>query len=71
MTYNKITSFTAHQTAEGMRVTYTFSVIDENGDTLKSNARDTKVIMNEEILAAIQTISDFMLTKVPVQYQPV
>lgn len=71
MTYNKITSFTAHQTAEGMRVTYTFSVIDENGDTLKSNARDTKVIMNEEILAAIQTISDFMLTKIPGQYRSV
>lgn len=69
MTYNKITSFTAHQTAEGMRVTYTFSVIDENGDTLKSNVRDTKVIINEEVLAAIQTISDFMLTKVPEQYQ--
>ena len=69
MTYNKITSFTAHQTAEGMRVTYTFSVIDENGDTLKSNVRDTKVIINEEVLAAIQTISDFMLTKVPEQNQ--
>lgn len=69
MTYNKITSFTAHQTAEGMRVTYTFSVIDENGDTLKSNVRDTKVIINEEVLAAIQTISNFMLTKVPEQYQ--
>lgn len=68
MTYNKITSFTAHSTAEGMRVTFTYSVINENGDTLKSNIRDTKIIMNEDILAAIQTISDFMLTKVPQQH---
>lgn len=62
----KITSFTAHQTAEGMRVTFTYSVIDDNGNLVKSNQRATLIVMSAEIEAAIANINAWLLTKVPV-----
>lgn len=61
----KITSITTHQTAEGMRATFTYSLINENGDVVKSNARATTIIMDETILASIQEINDFLFTKIP------
>lgn len=62
----KITSFTAHQTAEGMRVTFTYSVIDDNGNLVKSNQRATLIVMSADIEAAIANINAWLLTKVPV-----
>ena len=61
----KITSFTAHQTAEGMRVTYTYSVIDEEGNVVKSNARATTIVLDENILLSIESINDFLYNKIP------
>lgn len=61
----KITSTTTHQTAEGMRATFTYSLINENGDVVKSNARATTIIMDESILAAIQMINDYLYIKIP------
>lgn len=61
----KITSFTAHQTAEGMRLTFTYSVIDENGNIVKSNQRATVIVLNNDINAAIANINEWLLGKVP------
>lgn len=61
----KITSFTAHQTAEGMRVTFTYSLIDENGNLVKSNQRATVIVLDEEINTFITNINDWLLSKVP------
>lgn len=61
----KITSFTAHQTAEGMRVTYTYSTIDENGNLVKSNQRATVIVLSDDINAAIGSINEWLLGKVP------
>lgn len=61
----KITSTTTHQTAEGMRATFTYSLINENGDVVKSNARATTIIMDESILSAIQMINDYLYIKIP------
>lgn len=61
----KITSFTAHQTAEGMRVTFTYSLIDENGNLVKSNQRATVIVLDEEINTFITSINDWLLGKVP------
>lgn len=61
----KITSFTAHQTAEGMRLTYTYSVIDENGNIVKSNQRATVIVLDNDINAAIANINEWLLGKVP------
>lgn len=64
---NKITSFTAHQTAEGMRLTFTYSVIDENGNVTKSNVRATTIVLDKdiEVLNSISVINDFLLHKIP------
>lgn len=61
----KITSVTTHQTAEGMRATFTYSLINENGDVLKSNARATTIVMDESILTAIEMISGYLYAKIP------
>lgn len=61
----KITSFTAHNTAEGMRATFTYSLINENGDVVKSNARATTIVMDESILAAIEMINGYLYAKIP------
>lgn len=61
----KITSFTAHQTAEGMRITYTYSVINEDGSLAKSNQRATVIVLDEDINTAIVNIHEWLLTKVP------
>ena len=61
----KITSFTAHQTAEGMRLTFTYSVIGEDGNLIKSNQRATVIVLDEEINAAIGDINNWLLSKVP------
>lgn len=61
----KITSFTAHQTAEGMRITFTYSLIDEDGNIVKSNQRATTIALKEEITTAIATIDKWLLEKVP------
>ena len=64
---NKITSFTAHQTAEGMRLTFTYSVIDENGNVIKSNVRATTIVLDRDtdVLDSISVINDFLFDKIP------
>lgn len=61
----KITSTTTHQTAEGMRATFTYSLISDGGDVTKSNVRATNIVMDEAVLAAIQVINDYLYTKIP------
>lgn len=62
---NKITSFTAHQTAEGMRISYTYSVINENGDVVKSNVRASVIVMDDNIIKEINDINEFVFNKIP------
>lgn len=62
----RITSFTVHQTAEGMRATFTYSVIDENGILIKSNVRATIIILDNTILSDVSEIQNYLLGKVPV-----
>lgn len=64
---NKITSFTAHQTAEAMRLTFTYSVIDENGNVIKSNVRATTIVLDRDtdVLDSISVINNFLFDKIP------
>ena len=61
----KITSYTIHETAEGTRATFTYSVIDEYGTVVKSNARATIILMNSDILEAADTIKTFLSGRIP------
>lgn len=60
----KITSFTAHLTAEGMRVTFTYSVIDGEGNLVKSNQRATCIVLDADILSAINSVNEWLHDKV-------
>lgn len=59
----KITSFTAHTTAEGERLSYTYSEIDENGNLVKSNERATCIVLDSVILDSISKINKFLLDR--------
>lgn len=61
----RVTSFTMHQTAEGMRGTFTYSVIDEDGNLVKSNERATIIVLDDNINNAIFQINEWLLKKVP------
>ncbi len=61
----RITSFTIHQTAEGMRATFTYSVIDEDGNLIKSNVRATVILLDNMILSDVSEIQNYLLGKVP------
>lgn len=58
-----ITSFTSHKTAEGVRLSYTHSEIDENGNLLKSNERANCIVVDEGIKASLENVSAFLLAR--------
>lgn len=59
----RITSFTAHTTAEGERLSYTYSEIAEDGTLIKSNFRATCIVLNEGIKQKIDEINKFLLDR--------
>lgn len=61
----KITSFTHHTTAEGERVTFTYSVINEDGQLIKSNERATLILLDAEVLKCVNEINDYLNKKIP------
>lgn len=65
MAIKKITSFTIHQTAEGMRATFTYSIIGADGSLIKSNVRATVILLDQTILDDAIEIQDFLITKIP------
>jgi len=58
-----ITSFTSHKTAEGERLSYTYSVIDEFGNLSKSNQRENCIVLDEILISKIKDINDFLLAR--------
>lgn len=62
---NKITSITAHTTAEGQRLSFTYSTINENGQVTANNKRSTYVVLETEdsVLAAIETLKNYCAQK--------
>lgn len=46
MNIKRITSFTHHKTAEGDRLSYTYSEIDPEGNLIKSNERATCIVLD-------------------------
>lgn len=55
----KVTSITTLTTAEGKRLSLTFSEIDENGNIVKENERVNKVVVNRNALACISELEEF------------
>ncbi len=65
MSVKKITSITMHTTSEGQRLSYTFSVIDENtGAVISSNERAALVVLdipgNKTVLSHIAGVQSYV-----------
>ncbi|GAA0763904.1 hypothetical protein [Clostridium sartagoforme] len=56
----KITSFTAHTTAEGQRLSYTCSEIDESGNIVVNNDRISCIVLDNDVIGYIEKINEFL-----------
>lgn len=55
----KVTSMTILTTAEGRRISVTFSDIDDKGNIIKENERINKVVVNSKVLDIISELEKF------------
>lgn len=53
-----VTSFTHHKTAEGDRISFTYSEIDDNGKILNQNQRENFVVVDLELISHINAINN-------------
>lgn len=53
-----LTSFTAHNTGEGQRISYTYSIIDETGKLIEQNVRESFIVIDEDLQAHIDAIKE-------------
>lgn len=60
----KITSMTLHTTPIGERVAITYSEIDESGTVVSQNKRAESVILDENVLEAVELIRGFASGKI-------
>ena len=60
-----VTSFTALPTAEGMRLAFTYSSIDDDGNLVRSNVRHTIIITDDDINASVSDIFEWLNSKIP------
>ncbi len=56
----RITAVTAHHVLEGMRVSCTYSIVDNEGKLISSNNKFTRLVMDEDIGAAISLVYDWL-----------
>lgn len=56
----KLTSFTAHVTAEGQRISYTYSEIDETGNLKSQNNRENFIVMDAGLMEHIEAINNYI-----------
>lgn len=56
----KITGFAKLNTGEGVRISYTYSEIDENGVMLSQNNKGSFVVVNDEILQHLNAVEEYI-----------
>lgn len=59
----RLTSFTAHVTAEGQRISYTYSEIDENGKLINQNVRENFIVVDKGLQNHIDAINNYIASK--------
>lgn len=55
-----LTSFTTFVTGEGHRVSYTYSVLDSDGNVSEQNKRGNFVALDQELLSHITAINQYI-----------
>ena len=56
---------TIHQTANGQQVAFTYSLIDDGGNIVTQNKRSEVVILDQEVLDAVDALYNFVSGKIP------
>ena len=56
----KMTSFTMHRTGEGIRISYTYSEIDENGNVVRGNLRRDIIAVRYDIINSLENVEKFI-----------
>ena len=56
----KLTSFTAHVTAEGQRISFTYSEIEESGNLKSQNNRENFIVMDPILMGYIEAINAYI-----------
>ena len=56
----RMTSFTMHRTGEGIRVSYTYSVIDADGNLVKNNVRSDIIAVRSDIVSSLENVETFI-----------
>ena len=55
-----VTSLTHHKTAEGDRISFTYSEIDSNGNLINQNQRENFVAVDPELKKHIEAINAYI-----------
>lgn len=55
-----LTSFMVLGIAEGTTISYTYSQVDENGNFIKRNTKDSFLVTDEDILGHIYAIQNYI-----------
>lgn len=56
---NKVTSVTMFSTAEGIRISITYSIIDDMGKIVSENKRVNRIVVDDDALSKINDINAF------------
>lgn len=57
----KLTSFTKFATAEGVRLAYTYSEInEETGEVISQNNKGSRLVVNADLSAHLEAVDDFI-----------
>lgn len=60
----KLTGFAVVNCEVGKKIAYTYSEIDDNGNIVKSNVKESYVAIDENVLQAIKTIEENINTRI-------
>lgn len=58
--FKRMTSYTMHRTGEGIRISYTYSEIDENGNVVRGNLRKDIIAVRSDIVSSLEAIETFI-----------
>lgn len=64
MSIKKLTGFAVVTAADGKRVSYNWTALDEDGNTISKNNLASFTVMDDSITSAISTIEEFIKLRI-------
>lgn len=60
----KVTSFNYQIVQEGVRISFSYSELNEDGDIISSNNRKSFIISDEDMLAKLKEVKNYLEQKI-------